>query len=55
MEAIRRMMSTENREGEIMGRVMVKNWRTLPAPSMLLASYRVLGMFCKPASRSTAS
>ena len=32
------MIRTENREGEIIGTVMVKNWRTLPAPSMLLAS-----------------
>ena len=38
MDDMSRMISTENMVGETIGRVMEKNCRTLPAPSMLLAS-----------------
>ena len=49
------MMSTTNRVGDTMGSVMLKNWRTLEAPSSSAASYRDREMFWMPDSSSTAS
>ena len=44
------MRTHEEGGGRPSGRVMLKNWRTLDAPSRSAASYRLTEMFCKPAS-----
>ncbi|MNP79179.1 hypothetical protein D3C76_1769630 [compost metagenome] len=37
--------------GDNSGRVIRKNWRSLLAPSISAASYRSLGMDCRPAMK----
>ena len=50
---MRVVITTKKVVGASMGRVTLINCRHGPAPSTVAASYKTLGMFCRPAKNKT--